>query len=557
MVGSRQPGVKARRRTVRQQRESRRAAQRARHEQRRKQRSYQPWRRLTRDQQAVAERLTAGQVDLVAVSGWGIVGQWLAFLEELEFFALLDIEGTGFQRVMIPLARLLLTYQVKILLGIGSINLVPTRLFRDIALLKLIGYTTTQIAAGFCQRGQLATGPMHKNTLADAIERLSAAELETLLNETVKRLVARRFFATSQGQFALDASDLETTRRYAGAGIKKVIERKVTKKKELVEIERYLYGFKVLIVYEVRLRLVVAAKVVPINEHESQHTLALVRQAITNLGPGVLRVLLLDRGFLDGETLWTLKHELKIDFVVPAKDGMHITADARLLSRRPQDQETIFRQERPGQEKRHQDGTVRWKDQVTAVGVAELGSYDQYGDAEHAKRANRKDFVSHPINAVVVTAWEGTASTRDDEPVFLTSLPIDQPLAVLDLYDLRSLIENTAFRELKQGWCLESYPKKTAAAVRGHVLLTLVTFTLANAFRTQHGQALAQHGIRRQRAEAEGGQVIIFTGEVYGIFDIEEVFILLGVVPATCVRMDQAEVHRRYGLPAAALPIAA
>src|SRR5215210_3724948 len=557
MVASRRQPVKATRRTARQQRLTRRAAHRARHEQRRKQRSYQPWRRLTRDQQAVAARLTAGQVDLVSVSGWGIVEQWLAFLEVLEFFALLDIEGSGFQRVMIPLARLLLTYQVKILLGIGSINLVPTRLFRDIALLKRIGSTTTQIQAGFCQRGHLTAGPMHKNTLADAVERLSAEELETLLNETVKRLVARRFLASSPGQFALDASDLETTRRYAGAGVKKVTERKVSKQKAVVEIERYLSGFKVLIVYEVPVRLVVAAKVVPINEHESPSTLSLVRQAISNLGPGVLRVLLLDRGFLDGETLWTLKHEMKIDFVVPAKDGMHVTTDARLLSRRPPDRATIFLQDRPGHQKRQHDGTVRWKDQVNVVGVAELGSYDQYGDAEHAKRANRKDFAANLINAVVVTAWEGNAYPRGDEPVFLTSLAVTTPLAVLDLYNLRSLIENTAFRELKQGWCLESYPKKTAAAVRGHVLLTLVTFTLANAWRTQHGQALAQHGIRRQRAEAEGGQVIIFTGEVYGIFDIEEVFILLGVVPATCVRMDPAEVHRRYGLPAAALPIAA
>jgi hypothetical protein len=326
----------------------------------------------------------------------------------------------------------------------------------------------------------------------------------------------------------------------------------------VVEIERYLYGFKVLIVYEVHLRLVVAAKVVPINEHESQFTLALVRQAITNLGPGVLRVLLLDRGFLDGETLWTLKHELKIDFVVPAKDGMHATTDARLLSRRPPDRATIFPQERTGHQQRQQDGTARCKDQVKVVGVAELGSYDQYGDAEHAKRANRKDFVSHPINAVVVTEWAGHAYPCGDEPVFLTSLPVQRPLAVLDLYDLRSLIENTAFRELKQGWCLESYPKKTLAAMRRHVLLTLLTFTLANAWRTQQGQALAQHGIRRQRAEAEGSQVILFAGDHYAIFDIEEVFVLLGVAPATCLRVDPAAVRRRYGLsPTPALPAAA
>jgi hypothetical protein len=82
----------------------------------------------------------------------------LAFLEEVRFSALLDLPGEGFCRVMIPVARLILTYQLKILLGIGSINLVPTTLFRERALLKLIGYTTLQLQAGCCQRGLLALG---------------------------------------------------------------------------------------------------------------------------------------------------------------------------------------------------------------------------------------------------------------------------------------------------------------------------------------------------------------------------------------------------------------
>jgi hypothetical protein len=548
MVASHQERVKA----------VRRAAQRGRHEHQRRQHHYQPWRRLTRDQRAVAARLTAGQVDLVTISGWGILGQCVAFLEEVQFSAVLDIEGSGFHRVMIPIARLLLTYQVKILLGIGSINLVPLRLFRDHALLLLIGYTTTQIQAGFCQRGHLAAGPMHKNTLADAVERLSAAELETLLNETVKRLVARGVFTTSRGHFAVDASDLETTQRSTGAGMKTVTERRVTKQKEVVEVVRYVYGFKVLIIYEVRLRVVVAAKVVPINEHESQFTVALVRQAIDNLGLGVLRVLVMDKGFLDGATLWTLKHDLKIDFVVPSKDTMPVTTDARILAQRATDRATVFPQTRPGTPRVRPDGTVHWHGQVTVVGLAGLVSYDQYGTAEHARQANRKDFVAHPINAVVVTTWAGTAHAAGHEPVCLTSLPVTAPLAVLDLYDLRSLIENTAFRELKQGWCLLSYPKKTAEAVRGHVLLTVLTFTLANAFQTRQGQRLAQRGIRRQRAEADCGTVIVFAGEHYGIFDIEEIVILLGVVPTTCLWTDPDEVRRRYGLPAAtACPSAA
>jgi hypothetical protein len=444
---------------------------------------------------------------------------------------------------------LILTYQLKIFLGIGSINLVPTKLFREIALLQLIGYTTTQMQVGFCERGNLVRGPMHKNTLADAVERLSADELAGVLNGTAKRLAERGFFAKSKGHFALDASDLPTTAQYLGAGLLKKTAKKVTRDKKVVEIEWWVPGFQVFVVYEVRLRLVVAATVVPIQERETQHTLALVRQAIANLGAGTIQVLLMDRGFLDGADLWVLKHQLNIDFVVPAKDDMRVTTDARALGRRAADGESIFPQERAGTKKESKDGRVCWDGQVAVVGVSTLTSYDQYGTAEHAAQANRRDFVGNALNAVVVTAWQGAGYPVGDEKVFLTSLPVAEPLGVLDLYDLRSLIENTAFRELKQGWGLENYPKKTAAAVRGHVFLTLVTFTLANAFRTQQGQDLTQHGVRRQRAEEETSKVIIFAGDHYAIFDIEEVFILLGVIPRLCFTTDPAQVRHRYGLP--------
>jgi hypothetical protein len=398
----------------------------------------------------VARRLSAGQVSLVTVSGWGFFGDFLAFLDEIGFYALLGIEGRGFRRVMVPIARLIMTYQMKVLLGIGSINLVPTSLFRQVALMKLIGYTTTEMAAGFCQRGKLDGGPMHKNTLADAVERLSAEELEQILNETASRLRARGFFKGSKGHFALDASDMETTAKYQGAGVKKYTEWKWDRKeKKAVEVQRLAFGFKVLIVYEVRLRLVVAAKVVPINEHESKFTLALARQAVKNLGEGVLRVLLMDRGFLDGQDLWVLKAELGIDFVVPSKDKMRVTEDARGLCRQARDGQSLFEAERAGKKRVEKAGKVKREGQVSVVGIASLKSYDQYGDEEHARGANRKDFEGNTLGAVVVTCWQGEEYKVGDEKVFLSSLSVSEPLGVLDLYDLRSLIENTAFRELK------------------------------------------------------------------------------------------------------------
>jgi hypothetical protein len=348
------------------------AEKRERHRYRRQGRPDRAWRHLTRDQQEVARRLVAGQIDLVTISGWGFVSSFLGFLDQLQFGALLDLEGKGFQRVLIPIARLILTYQLKILLGIASINLVPTKLFREIALLQLIGYTTTQLQAGFCQRGNLAQRPMHKNTLADAVERLSADEVAQVLNGTARRLAERGFFAKSTGHFALDASDLPTTPKYTGAGLLKKMEKKVTREKKVVEIERWVYGFQVFVLYEVHLRLVVAATVVPIQERETRHTLALVQQAVANLGPGVIRVLVLDGGFLDGPDLWQLKHTWGIDFVIPPKETMRVTADAQGLGRQPADGESIFADERVGTPKKPKAGLLREEGQVTAGGVAGL-----------------------------------------------------------------------------------------------------------------------------------------------------------------------------------------
>lgn len=172
-----------------------------------------------------------GQIDRATLSSWSFLTPFLAFLEEVRFLALLDLPGQGFCGVMIPVARLLLTCQLKILLGIGSINLVPPTLFRERALLKLVGYATTQLQAGCCSRGQLPIGPMHKNILAGAVERLTTDELAALLNGTASRLAERGYFDHSQGTFALDASLLETTPHYHGAGLTKRTERTVTRKK--------------------------------------------------------------------------------------------------------------------------------------------------------------------------------------------------------------------------------------------------------------------------------------------------------------------------------------
>ena len=222
---------------------------------------------------------------------------------------------------------------------------------------------------------------------------------------------------------------------------------------------------------------------------------------------------------------------------------MQVTAEARSFRPIKADGQTLFRAERPGQ-------GPKQRGHVHLFGVKGVTAYDQYGDADHQKHVNRKDFQSQPINVIVVEAWGGKVYRPGQEKVFLTSLPIDDPLLVLDRYDLRSLIENCAFRELKQGWCLTKFPKRTEDAVRAHVFLTLVMFTLTNAYRTDIGQELAQAGIRRQRLAWQAtNQVLVIAGDYYAIFNLEELLIILGCEPKLCWQVDPSVVRKRYGLP--------
>jgi hypothetical protein len=291
------------------------------------------------------------------------------------------------------------------------------------------------------------------------------------------------------------------------------------------------------------LRLIVAAQVAPINRHDTNFTLDLLHQARVNVGQGVIKVLVMDRGFLDGETLWTIKQSYGVDFVIPSKDDMRVTTEARAFRQQKTGDEDLIWAERPGQ-------GDPLTGQVRLYGVKAVTAYDQYGDADHQKKLNRKDFQPNPLNVIVVYEWQGKTYRSGHEKVFLTSLPVDHPLTILDTYDLRSLIENCAFRELKQGWCLAKFPKKTEQAVRGHVFLTLVIFTLTNAYRTEMGQELAQAGIRRQRLLwAEANKVLVVAGDYYAIFDLEELLIILGCQPQICWRVDPPEVRQRYALP--------
>ena len=81
------------------------------------------WQFYERAQKEVYRKLEARQRPQAVVgAGWGFLDHFFIFLFSLGFMARLDFRLKRLKRVMIPTVLMILTYEVKQLLGISSMN---------------------------------------------------------------------------------------------------------------------------------------------------------------------------------------------------------------------------------------------------------------------------------------------------------------------------------------------------------------------------------------------------------------------------------------------------
>ena len=465
------------------------------------------WAAYTRNQEAVAAAIARKEYTDLTPTGVGVVDEFFALMDQVGILDRLAVEGT-YQRRMVPMVLMMTTYCAKVIMGLSSQNQLPTHLFSDAGLLRRIGFTAKQVEEGFCQRGKGLARPIHKNTVADALERLTEEESEGIFDGSVADLVKAKL--AEDNVFSMDGSELHTTEHYPGAG--RVIVTREAKDKwgRLRTVTSSRHGYLLLSLRGVKSNTVVAARVKKVGASEYPQAIALVRAAKAK---GVrVRVLLIDGAYCVGGALWQLKHEEKVDFIVPADSSMCVTQDARGLARL-------------------KEGTIiEDNGEIRAVGVKGLTTYDAYQPPRGQEQRGPKP----TLNAVVVTRWKNKDVPLEEQKVLLTSLPVEQPLRIVEFYRKRAEMENKLHRELKQGWYIQSFPSKKHLACLAHIYLTLTLYNVACAYKTDRGQELADRGIRRLRAQHLGGAawvLVVYTEAEYGIFDVEEFAHLSGNPP--------------------------
>ena len=294
------------------------------------------WQFAERNDQAVAQAITAGKAST-----------WVYGLEEAGlldgFFAFLDASGikahwqtltiAGVRHLFVPVLAFVLLYGTRVLFGIESSNALPALLFSNVAAMTLIGFNAHQVADGLSTRGAKQRTAASEYTLMDpqtlthAICKISAAALQDLFNGTIRALAAFGVFM-AEVMVAVDGTRVVTPPTFQGRGKLSVTERQRNRQGVQVEIVKFLFGWRLIALLDLRTLIPLAIQIVQIQAHEAPYLVALVQQAQANLAPhSRISRLVIDRAYVDGASLYAL-HELGITFVVIAKSNMAVRAVA-------------------------------------------------------------------------------------------------------------------------------------------------------------------------------------------------------------------------------------
>lgn len=431
------------------------------------------------NQELVREKLRQKKFDDVCLSSWGHLDEFIQFITSFGLLTMLAQLGVSTGPSGIPVAMLSLLAFLKPLFDIRFDDNVKY-LLNDHHLLRLIGFNIKQINEGYSKRTRKnGSTPIHPDSVRNFLSALGYKPTIGLLVKVVRKLwelglIRGHNFNTDTKIIYKDSPGYEFA--------KKVYDYKGKKTKRR--------GYKISIIQHVKSKIVVAVIVTSANVSDKNLLLITVRQAVTILGPGVIKTLIFDKGYWDGKTLTKLKYKYDIDFIVPAKANLLVT---KRLKKEAKEQD--FEKIKPGLSIKH------------VTNISDAPNYD--GE----------------LQAIVVKDSKAKKSRKKEQPVhvYLTSLSWTSSMALYQAYRDRWIIENNGIKELCQYWVLEDFHCTKFNAIRAHIIFSVVMFNLHILFKSKHGRRFTEKSIAAKRAPGfEEKWVIVYIDEYFGVFDIKE-----------------------------------
>ncbi len=234
--------------------------------------------------------------------------------------------------------------------------------------------------------------------------------------------------------------------------------------------------------------LYAALEVVAGKDHESPLLYRLVEQFVGFNGKGVIKKLILDRGFLDGPNIGRCKQEWGIDVLIPVRQNMDIYQDVVGLAKSGM---LDFKPWVPPIPRckpvpLHRTARIRKREEARQRTLARRKAEADVDTKTSSRTLLRSEvavvtgletFTSCPIPVDAIVNKEVDADGREDYRVLLSTAPVTDPMLGRRDYALRTTIEER-HRQLKCFSDLESFSSRSFNLIVNQVVFVLLTYSL-------------------------------------------------------------------------------
>ncbi len=467
------------------------------------------------NQMEVEKYFDRGEIDYVDMSQWSFADELLCFALQSGFFKFVDETYPNPRKknevpiwFLIASQLVLRTHnsskysQLEYFLNAGSIL---TKIGFNISGQGIVGFNNKN-------QKQRKTAIDH-DTVRKYFKDTTAKELRHWYNDDIQKWFRIKKTYNSKGIFVLDQSHLVVPKNsnYKDAVYMAVDEHgqryrnfdKLTKeqKKAIVYHPCYLFS-QLLHLDESNENFHIASyELGPGNEDEMVHARKLVFDFCEKY-PGVMKELILDRGYINGEFIGILKQKYGVDVLIPLRSNMADFKDALGIAERKGNWKQTKCVEKNGkivkEIKTHfVENMDLWEECPLKLQI--------YVNKSRKWDDELRDYQEH---------YWGLASTK--------KYPSEK--AAIERYALRTQVEER-FRQLKKVWNINTFPSPNENLVEAHVGFILLTYSLLQLYlKRKELRELNHKTIMTLRQEERLGKdvVLAYKNDSFAIFDLDD-----------------------------------
>jgi hypothetical protein len=288
--------------------------------------------------------------------------------------------------------------------------------------------------------------------------------------------------------------------------------------------------------------LFVAVKVVSGKDHECPVLYELVKQFVEVVGKGVMKRLILDRGFLDGKAISICKKEYGIDILIPVRRNMDIYEDAMALFRQSEVEWSCCKNPQPEVKNppRPRPKVIVKREKKRQKKIQQLKQEKQPPLPEKTLVKREAAAIGHfcswsscavPLN--VVANREHYADGHKETWLLIDTKEVQDPTKDRLVYHLRISTEER-YRQFKCFIDLTNFTSRALSMVVNQVVFIMLTYNLLQLYLLDQGRPeLNKKTLPRVRQQLlpSDNHIIIYYQNYYALFnpiELVEFLVTLG-----------------------------